>query len=164
MPIPRTREDTVSLVATTFEKLMAELGTADIGSFPCVDDWTVKDLLAVRGWWTRSVADWIEAGARGEKLDLPAKGYRWNETPRLNADIVKRARAVSYRRTLSDLRRGYDRVMKLIDELDDHELLQPGVFVWAGKWPVARWISINTARQYTTARTFIRRAIRKQRR
>ncbi len=60
------------------------------------------------------------------------------------------------------LQKGFDRVMMVIDKLDDEELLRPGVFAWAGKWPIARWISINTARQYTTARTFIRRALREQ--
>lgn len=32
--------------------------------------------------------------------------------------------------------------------------------LWAGKWPISRWVSINTTRQYVTARTYIRRAIR----
>ncbi len=43
---------------------------------------------------------------------------------------------------------------------DDAALLEVGVFPWARKWPIARWISINTARQYQTARTAIRRALR----
>jgi hypothetical protein len=34
------------------------------------------------------------------------------------------------------------------------------VFGWAGKWPLARWISINTARQYTTARAYVRQLAR----
>ena len=34
---------------------------------------------------------------------------------------------------------------------------------WAGNYPLSRWISINTARQYTTARTYLRRALRESR-
>jgi len=52
----------------------------------------------------------------------------------------------------------------MIDALDDNELLEPRVFEWAGSYPIARWISINTVRQYTTARTFIRRAVREHNR
>ena len=44
--------------------------------------------------------------------------------------------------------------------LGDPELLEPGAFAWAGRYPIARWLSINTARQYTTARTFVRRTLR----
>jgi len=69
----------------------------------------------------------------------------------------------SYEEVLSRLRTGYRRVLITIADLDDNELLQPGVYEWAGKWPLARWISINTARQYATARTFVRRALRTSR-
>lgn len=132
------------------------------GSLACVDDWTVKDLLAVRVWWTENVIDWIEAGQRGEVPLTPAEGYRWKETPRLNADIVKKSRRESYRSLRKRLERGYERVMRTIDKLDDRELLGVGVYEWAGRYPLSRWLSINTARQYTTARTYVRRALRER--
>jgi hypothetical protein len=162
MPIPITRQALNELVTSTFEKLESELDGAmpGVGDHPCVDDWTVKDLLVVRAWWTESVAEWIEDGRRGESPTTPAHGYGWNETPRLNADIVSGARNESYAAVRIRLRRGFENVLALIASLDDRELLSPEAFPWAGKWPVSRWISINTARQYVTARTFIRRALR----
>lgn len=162
MPIPKTRSELTDLTRSTFDKLMTELddGGPRLGSRPCVDDWTVKDLLAVRAWWTEHVVDWIEAGKRGERPVTPAAGYRWNETPRLNADVVKATRHESYKSIRKRLELGFERVMSTIDVLDDTELLEVGVFPWAGKYPISRWISLNTARQYTTARTFIRRAPR----
>ena len=165
MAIPSTRAELTDLVRSTFEKLQAELDAAGptAGKLPCVDDWTVKDLLAVRAWWTENVIDWVDAGRRGEVPILPAEGYRWSETPRLNADVVKRTRRESYRSIRTRLARGFQRVMHTIDSLDDQELLGVGVFPWAGKYPISRWISINTARQYSTARTFVRRALRARR-
>ncbi len=165
MPIPTTRSELEEQVRSSFAKLKDELDSAGpkIGKLPCVDDWSVKDLLAVRVWWTASVIDWIEAGRRGDVPVTPAEGYRWNETPRLNADIVKQSRRESYRSLREKLYRGYERVMSTIDSLDDHELLDIGAFDWAGKYPLSRWLSINTARQYTTARTFVRRALREYR-
>ena len=165
MAIPGTRAELTDLVRTTFDKLQLELDEAGpkVGSLQCIDDWTVKDLLAVRAWWTENVIDWIEAGKRGEVPVVPAEGYQWNETPKLNADIVKRARRESYRSIRNRLTRGFQRVMQTIESLDDRELLDVGVFTWAGNYPISRWISINTARQYTTARTFVRRALRNSR-
>lgn len=148
----------------TYKKLAAELDAAGprAGSIPCVDDWTIKDLLAVRAWWTENVVAWVDAGRRGEVPVTPAAGYRWKETPRLNAAIVSKARRESYRSVRERLERGYTLVLQVIDSLDDRELLDVGVFTWAGSYPVARWLSINTTRQYTTARTFVRRALRDQ--
>jgi hypothetical protein len=162
VPIPKSRVELTDLVTTSFEKLRGELDGLDAGlaDTPCVDDWTVRDLLAVRAWWTESVVAWIEAGRHGESPVTPAEGYRWHETPRLNAMIVREARDQSYRTIRRRLERGQARALALIGELDDRELLEVGAFEWAGKWPIARWISLNTARQYTTARTLIRRALR----
>ena len=134
-----------------------------IAEIPCVDEWSVKDLLEVRAWWTERVIDWVEAGKRGETPITPAPGYRWNETPRLNNDVVAENRHRSYRSVRARLERGYRRVVDTIASLDDSELLEAGVFPWAGKYPISRWISINTTRQYLTARTYIRRAIREHR-
>ncbi len=162
MPIPKSRKELTDLVSSSGAKLIRELQEAgpDVDNLRCVDDWTIKDLLAVRAWWTESVLDWIEAGRRGEKPVTPAPGYTWQETPRLNADIIKTARRDSYDQTRARLKTGIERVLATIETLDDTELLEPGVFEWAGKWPIARWVSINTARQYTTARTYVRRALR----
>jgi len=162
VPIPQTRDELVEQIRTSFARLCAELEDTgpELGELHCVDDWSVKDLLAVRAWWAESVVDWIEAGRGGDRPVTPAKGYRWNETPRLNADIVEAAGDQSYASIRERLQRGYERVLATVDALDDRELLEVGVFDWAGKWPLSRWLSINTARQYTTARAHIRRASR----
>ncbi len=162
MPIPKTRDELTNQIQSSYTKLRADLDAAgpSIAEVPCVDGWSVKDLLAVRTWWTEHVIDWVEAGIRGEKPVTPAPGYLWNETPRLNNDVVIESGRISYRSIRARLEQGYQRVMDTIDSLDDTELLEAGVFPWAGKYPIARWISINTTRQYLTARTYVRRAIR----
>jgi len=164
MPIPKTRAELIEQLATSYERLRDELDTAGprAGRIPCVDDWSIKDLLAVRAWWTESVVEWIEAGRNGESPTTPAPEYRWKETPRLNADLVRAASRQSYRKIRGRLEDGFERVLATINSLDDTELLEVGIFDWAGKWPISRWISLNTARQYTTARTFIRRALRER--
>lgn len=161
--IPQSRDHLLDMVQTSFAKLADELDAAgpDVAALPCVDDWSVKDLLAVRAWWTESVVRWIDEGREAESLELPAAGYRWQETPRLNAAIVEQAREQAYEQIVARLHAGYRQVLATIDGLDDHELLDPRAFSWAGKYPIARWISLNTARQYTTARTFIRRALKR---
>ena len=162
MPIPTSRTELVDSIHVSWQKLQEEIEAAGprLGSYPCVDDWSVKDLLSVRVWWTTSVLDWIEAGRLGEVPATPAEGYRWSETPRLNADIVRRNRRESFKAVCGRLKAGVERTLSVIDSLSDEELLDAGVFEWAGKYPLARWLSINTTRQYTTARTYVRRAVK----
>jgi len=164
VPIPSTRKELVDQIETTFQKLDAELRDMDPGlaDAVCVDDWSVKDLLAVRLWWTRNVLNWVKKGKRGQVPVTPAKGYRWKETPRLNADIVNKSRGRSFKSIVAGLRRQYTRLMTTIDALDDNELLEVGAYGWAGRYPISRWLSINTVRQYQTARTYIRRVKRQR--
>jgi len=139
MPIPKTRGELVRLIETEFQKLYAELQDVDaeLANEICVDDWSIKDLLAVRLWWTQ--------------------GYRWKETPRLNTDIISKSRSRSHKSIVVDLRRQYSRLLATVDGLKDKELLEIGAYKWAGRYPISRWLSINTARQYHTARTYVRR-------
>ena len=163
MSIPRTRRELLEQLVPAWEKLDRELDNAgpDIGDLPCVDDWSVKDLLAVRVWWTGQTSEWIEAWRKGEDPNLPKQGYKWKETPRLNNDIVELCREESYQDVIKMLKVNFYRIRSLIDDLSDVELVDVGHFPQAGKFPVCRWISINTTRQYLTARTYVRRAIRK---
>jgi hypothetical protein len=159
--IPRTRRQLTEALAGSYGKLRAELdrGGPRAGSLVCVDDWNIKQLLAVRCWWSESVVDWVRRGRGGVELDLPAPGFRWSETPRLNAGIAQRARRASYASVRKRLDRAYAEVLRTVDELTDRELCAVGVFDWAGKYPICRWIALNTSRQYTTARMYVRRAI-----
>ncbi len=162
MPIPTTRAELTDLVTSSWDKLAADLERVDgeVAEMVCVDDWTVREMLSVRVWWTESVLDWIDAGKRGERPVTPAPGYAWKETPRLNADIIGRSRDLSFGTLVQRLTAGAERTLATIASLDDHELLGRRHFEWAGNYPIARWISINTARQYTTARTYVRRVLR----
>lgn len=162
MPIPKTRSELVEQLESSFGKLEFELDrlNAKDGRLLCVDDWTVKDLLAVRAWWTENTTAWIEQGIRGETFELPAPGYKWTETPRLNADIIREAWRDSVPKLVARIRNAYESTRGIVDTLSDKELLEVGVYNWAGKWPISRWISINHVRQYTTARTHLRRTLK----
>jgi len=109
MPTPATRNELVDQVEASFQKLDAELQDVDaeLANEICVDDWSIKDLLAVRLWWTRNVLNWIDKGKHGEVPVTPAKGYRWNETPRLNAFIVEKSRGRRFKSIVMDLHRQY---------------------------------------------------------
>ncbi len=162
MPPPTTRTELTQGLETAFEKLAKELRGRDaaFGARIAVDDWTVRDVLAIRAWWAERVVEWIEAGQRGETFPLPAEGFRWNETPRLNAEVVARSQGATLAETWLRLEEAIAAVHTTIDSLTDTELFEVEIFSWAERWPVSRWLAINSTRQLTTARTLIRKAAR----
>ena len=120
----------------------------------------MRELLAVRAHWTECVSEWVSAWQRGEAPELPAPGYGWNETPKLNAAVVEATRDESLPSIRGRLRDGQGRLLRQVEALSDEELFEVGRFPGAGRYPVARWISLNATRQYVTARTHLRRALR----
>ena len=162
--IPRTRTQLVETVTTSYAELQTELGRGGprLGNIVCVDDWTTKQLLAVRCWWSEAVVDWIRTSRSGGLLDLPAPGYKWNETPRLNNDAAASGQRASYCIVRQRLQRAYDDVHQVIGELDDRELCTPGAFDWTGKFGLCGAINLNSARQYRTATAFIKRALKRR--
>lgn len=160
--IPKSRSDLFHLIDTHFAKLQKELETIDEAEAQrmCDDTFSIKDILAVRLWWTRAVMDWVEAGRRGEVPAIPAEGYNWRETPALNKSIAEQSQTLSYEHICQALKNEQTRLRHLIDSLSDQELTDVGQFQWAERWPVMRWISIGTSSQYAGARTLIRKTMR----
>lgn len=159
--IPKTRAELDAMLDEQYgrlQTLLDDLAPEDAQRV-CVDGWTVAGLLAVRAWWSNAVADWVEAGRRGEAPVMPAPGYRWRETPRLNTEVATAAKEDSLTFARARLKSAYDRVRGLIDGMTDEELLAPSHFAWTGKHSTCRLVAMNTVRQYATASRLIRRAL-----
>lgn len=162
MPIPKTRADLVRGMHDSDDKLAIDLArvTPSVAKDICVDDGSIVDLLTVRTRSAQMVVTWIEAGKAGDVPSTPAPGYRWSETPRLNADIIAAAPRRSWARVQADLHQAHHAVLQTVHATTDVQRHNVGVFVWAGKWPLTRWISISTTTGYRSARKYIRAALR----
>ena len=164
MPIPTTREELLQEAQDTFAKLSKEIedGGPRLGKVVCAmqdaHEWTVKDVLVLRGWWTNAVLAWVEQGRLGEFPITPAEGFSWQQTPLLNQQTVNKSKRKSYKQVIAELNKAYQRIRPVQAGLKDHELLEAGVYEWCGKLPVIRWIALNTTRQYATARSMLRKA------
>lgn len=151
------------MASDEFARLRTELDDCleTLADVDCIDDWTVKELLAVRLWWSKSVLDWVADGKTGKQFALPSDTFSWKETPQLNASIIKDSRNTKIGIIWRRLQKQYERLLTVIDDLTDQELLEVGAFPWAGRYPISRWLSLNTVRQYRTARKHVRAAKRK---
>lgn len=106
------------------------------------------------------LAGWIREGLEGRQPETPAPGYKWNETPRLNQEIVR-----SEKRTGADVLRrrlaaAISEIHDLVDRLDEDQLMQTDRFGWTRSWCVSRWISINTVTQYRSLQKMARKVLR----
>ena len=121
------------------------------------DGWTICDLVAHLAEWQRMFLDWYEEGLRGRTPQMPAAGYKWNETPKLNRAIWAKHCARSPAAVRTDFDTGYVQILQLVEELSSDSLLKPGHFGWTGRYPLTTYIAPNTASHYRFAIKVIKR-------
>ncbi len=125
------------------------------------EGWTVKDLFAHLTEWEQMFLVWYNAGLAGDKPDMPASGYKWNETPRLNYDIWAKHKDVSWRTVRARFDRSYEQMEQLVASLSERQLLEPGQFAWTGKSPLTTYLGANTASHFAAASKILKRWMRR---
>ncbi len=115
------------------------------------DGWTLCDLVAHLAEWQQMFLGWYDDGLRGATPEMPAPGFMWNETPRLNRAIWEKHRSRPHVAVRAEFDSGYGRIIGLVEALSPQQLLRPGHFNWTGKHPVTTYIGANTASHYRFA-------------
>lgn len=121
------------------------------------DGWTVTDLVAHLAEWQFMFLTWYEAGLKGVTPEMPAPGYKWNETPRLNRTIWARHRFRSAAAIRAEFDSEFNQIVEIVEALSPQQLLEPGHFRWTGKNPLATYLAPNTASHYRFALKVIER-------
>jgi hypothetical protein len=121
------------------------------------DDWTVCDLVAHLAEWQAMFLTWYDDGVRGLRPSMPAPGYKWNETPKLNRAIWARHRRRSAASVRAQFDAGYRTILELVARLDEEALLLPGRFSWTGRSPLTTYLGANTASHYRFAVKVLKR-------
>lgn len=113
--------------------------------------WTVNDLVAHLAEWQAMFLTWYDDGQKGLTPPMPAPGYKWNETPRLNQAIWEKHQSRLPAKVRTDFDQGYVKILALVQSLSEKQLLTPGVFAWTGKNALVTYVGANTASHYRFA-------------
>lgn len=117
------------------------------------DAWTIKDLFAHLTEWEQMFLTWF----RSDAPVLPAPGYKWNETRRLNRDIWKKHARTSWKRVRESFDGSYAEMLELMKGLSETQLLTPGHFAWTKKHPLTTYLGPNTCNHYRVATKILKR-------
>lgn len=124
------------------------------------EGWTISDLVAHLAEWQHMFVGWYEEGLRGAIPRMPAPGYKWNETPRLNRAIREKHRSRSQAAVQADFDSGYSRIVRIVESLSPRQLLESGQYEWTGTHSLATYLGPNTASHYRFATRIIKRWLR----
>ncbi|KFI24545.1 hypothetical protein CG51_17830 [Haematobacter missouriensis] len=162
MAVPSSKAELLAAIATTFDRLTADL--ARVPTDRVREDSLVghaagtmmspADLVAYLIGWNDLVLKWLDRDDRGERVDFPEAGFKWNELGLLAQKFYRDHEALDWTSLLARLNEVRTRLVDTISARPDAELYGGP---WYGKWTKGRMIQFNTSSPYANARVRIRK-------
>ncbi len=118
---------------------------------------SVCDVVAYQIGWGELLLGWEAAEKKGLAAIMPSDGFKWNELGALAKSFYVTHRNQSLAELRGAFRRTVKRIDRMLESMSEHELFRLRQRKWAGeKWPIAKWVQVNTIAPYTSARTKVR--------
>lgn len=162
MPVPKNKkeliqqsEDNFFMLNTLIDSFSKKEKAADfpIGTM----NRNLRDVIAHLYHWQMMFMDWYKVGMKGDKPDMPSKGYSWKNTKDLNKKIWEDYQNHS----LDELRKSLkDSHLKLQEVMGKHvevELFEKKRYKWTGSSSLSTYIRASTSSHYKWAYTLIKK-------
>jgi len=160
MAIPASKSELISAIRDSYTKLSKEI--SNIPESMSRDrtlpgEISLCDLVAYQLGWGRLLTGWYESGEKGIMPVLPSEKYKWNQLGDLAKSFYEEYSGYDLTTLLNKFDEMVTHVLSIIDKHNDEGLYTIGIYKWTGdKWPLGRWINVNTSSPYKSARAKLR--------
>lgn len=163
MPRPKSKNELIELSQSNYEKLIDQVNSYSeeeikkefpIGTL----NRNIKDVLIHLHIWHLMMLDWYKIGMRGDKPNMPAKGYTWKILPELNKRIQEENKNIHFKNARELLNDSYLEVQKLINSHTDEELFTKKRYKWTGTTSLGAYLISNTSSHYDWAIKLIKKS------
>ncbi|BAP30759.1 uncharacterized protein CHSO_1722 [Chryseobacterium sp. StRB126] len=110
--------------------------------------------------WTHLLLQWEADEKKGIEVKTPTPDYKWNNLKGLYQSFYNEYASYSLAEQRVLLQKQVDEIIEWIEKLDDKILFEAEQRKWAttpAKWPVWKWIHINTVAPFKNFRTQLRK-------
>jgi hypothetical protein len=118
----------------------------------------IRDVLTHLHHWHVMMIDWYTAGMKGEKPDIPAKGYTWKTLPDLNRKIREDYRTTDLVKARKMLSKSFADIQKIIQRHSNDELFKKKKYHWTGTTSLGAYLVSATSSHYDWALKLIKKA------
>ena len=162
MSVPQTKAELLLAIDKNFSKLVRYLNSIPhervsdhaMEGHAKGTQMSVRDLVSYLLGWNALVVKWVTSDAKGQSVDFPETGYKWNQLGLLAQKFYQDYSELSYDALLTELQAVKNEIVKLIDERSDDVLYGKP---WYTKWTMGRMISFNTSSPYSNANGRLRK-------
>lgn len=162
MPRPSNKSDLLTAAEATYGQLLESLSTFSraqlSNAFPFPNrDRCIRDVLAHLHEWHLLFLNWYSEGMDERIVLMPAPGYTWKETPKLNTALRDKNQRTSLKRVRSNLQETHDQLLHLINAHTNRELFEKGQYSWTGSTTLGSYFTSATSAHYNWAIKLLRK-------
>ncbi len=165
MPRPTNKTELLSLSQKSYKDL-----NNFVDSFPDEDknrefpagtlNRNIRDVIAHLHHWHLLVLEWYSIGMKGEKPEMPAKGYTWKTTPELNKTIWEKYRSTDLQTARKLLDKSFKEVLSLIEKHTNEELFEKKKYKWTGSTSLGAYLVSCTSSHNDWALKLMKKAMK----
>jgi hypothetical protein len=159
-----TKEDLIKEIDKTYLTFVAEFADIDDKKLHLrikTVDKTPFEMLAYQIGWLELLMSWEKNEIAGKEVIMPAPGIKWNKLGDLYQGFYEKNRELSLSKLLKKFEKTKLTFIEFINGLDEDVIFGENKRRWASstpsKWPVWKWIHINSVAPFTNFRTKIRK-------
>lgn len=161
MSHPTTKTQLVQKAEEEFSNLLKEIETVSnekCNKTQICGVWTIKDIIAHLYEWHNMLLGWYKLGMEGKKPQMPAPGYSWKDTPKLNQHIYEKYKNSDLQSMISALKSTHNEVLHLAKKHTDTELFTKKKYAWTASTSMSVYFNANTASHYRWAKDIIKKS------
>lgn len=162
MPRPNTKSELLDISQSNYRKLLdfidALTPEEQNGEFPPeYMNRNVRDVLAHLYHWHLMLMEWHKIGMTGVKPDMPATGYTWKDSSRLNRDIWKMYQETNLEEARKLLADSSTAVQQIIEKHSNEDLFEKKRYKWTGTTSMGAYFVSATSSHYDWALKLIKK-------
>jgi len=166
MAVPKTKNELFQQSHYTYQKLFGLIDSFSeeqkLAEFPPETmNRNIRDVLAHLYHWHLMFLDWYSVGMKGEKPEMPTKGYSWKDTRELNKVICEKYNNHQLEEAKRSLDKTHSKLQDIIKKHSEKELFTKKRYPWTGSSSLATYIRSNTLSHYNWAHNLIKKAKKK---
>ncbi len=162
MPVPKSQKELLDAIQVNFYRLFEDLlavpaqkvTEATLEGHAKGTVMSVHNLVSYLLGWNLLVLKWIEKDAKGEPINFPDAGFKWNQLGALAQKFYSDFDDVPFDQLLRDFEIAKQNIVAFIATQSNERLYGAP---WYKKYTLGRMIQFNTSSPYANARTRLRK-------
>ncbi len=162
MAIPNNKTALLHAVEVNYQKLRTDLidiptpltAIIELDGHAQGTKMSICNLVSYLIGWQELVLKWHRKKSKGQKVDFPETGFKWNELGLLAQKFYKDFEHLDYPQLLKKLETTKIKIINLIESQSNNDLY---IELWYEKYTFGRMIQLNTASPFLNARKRVRK-------